>query len=81
MTNSNIPFQTIDWTKIPKTEHTGESGTAFWQTVQLSGLRIRMQGLALYIYKCMKHKMEGLKLQISNWLTELEEQKLSGEQQ
>ena len=42
MTNTNIPFQTIDWTIIPKTEHTGESGTAFWQTIQFSGLRIRI---------------------------------------
>lgn len=42
MKNSNIPFQTIDWTTVPKTEHKGESGTAFWQTVQFSGLRIRI---------------------------------------
>jgi hypothetical protein len=40
--NSNIPFQTIDWTKIPETEHKGESGTAFWQTVEFPGLRIRI---------------------------------------
>lgn len=38
----NYPFQTINWSLIPKTEHKGESGTAFWQTVQLSGLRIRI---------------------------------------
>jgi hypothetical protein len=38
----NIPFQTIDWTLIPKTEHKGESGTAFWQTIQFHGLRIRL---------------------------------------
>ncbi len=40
--NSNIPFQTIDWTTIPRTEHKGETGTAYWQTVQLPGLRIRI---------------------------------------
>jgi uncharacterized cupin superfamily protein len=38
----NIPFQTIDWTLIPRTEHKGETGTAFWQTVQFQGLRIRI---------------------------------------
>jgi mannose-6-phosphate isomerase class I len=38
----NIPFQTIDWTSIPKTEHKGESGTAIWQTIQFVGLRIRL---------------------------------------
>lgn len=38
----NIPFQTIDWESIPKTEHKGEKGTAFWQTIQFPGLRIRI---------------------------------------
>jgi len=41
-TTNNIPFQTIDWTLIPKIEHPGESGTAFWQTVEFSGLRVRI---------------------------------------
>ncbi|TKC06513.1 hypothetical protein FA048_14965 [Pedobacter polaris] len=39
---SNIPFQTIDWSKIEKTEHKGETGTSFWQTLQFDGLRIRL---------------------------------------
>ena len=39
---SKIPFQTIDWKKIPKTEHKGETGTSFWQTMQLEGLRVRI---------------------------------------
>jgi len=39
---SNYPFQTIDWAIIPKSEHQGETGVAFWQTVQLEGLRIRI---------------------------------------
>jgi hypothetical protein len=39
---SNFPFQTIDWSKIPKTEHKGETGTSFWQTLQLDQLRIRI---------------------------------------
>lgn len=38
----NIPFQTIDWSTIPKIEYNGEIGTAFWQTIQFSGLRIRI---------------------------------------
>ena len=38
---SQIPFQTIDWANIERTEHPGETGTAFWQTLQLGGLRIR----------------------------------------
>ena len=37
-----IPFQTIDWTTIEKTAHIGETGTSYWQTIQLNGLRIRL---------------------------------------
>ncbi len=39
---SNIPFQTIDWTSIEKVEYKGASGTAFWQTAQFGGLRVRL---------------------------------------
>jgi hypothetical protein len=39
---SQIPFQTIDWSVIEKTEHKGETGTSYWQTVQFPGLRIRL---------------------------------------
>jgi len=39
---SNIPFQTIDWDKISKTEHPGETGTSFWQTLQFDELRVRI---------------------------------------
>ena len=38
----NIPFQIIDWKEIPEVEYKGETGSAFWQTVQFSGLRIRI---------------------------------------
>lgn len=40
--DKNIPFQTIDWATIPKVEYKGETGTAFWQTVEFPGLRIRI---------------------------------------
>ncbi|RDX34866.1 hypothetical protein DZA35_00970 [Arcobacter sp. HD9-500m-PIT-SAG03] len=42
MDNSNIPFQTIDWTNIPRTEYKGTTGTAYWKTIQFEGLRIRL---------------------------------------
>ena len=42
MSRKNIPFQTIDWSTIPRTEHKGESGVAYWQTLQYDGLRIRI---------------------------------------
>lgn len=37
-----IPFQTIDWSAIEKLEHKGETGTSFWQTIQIGGLRVRI---------------------------------------
>ncbi len=39
---NNITFHSIDWTTIEKVEHRGESGMAYWRTVQLDGLRIRL---------------------------------------
>ena len=39
---SNIPFQTIDWNLIEKVQYRGETGVAFWQTIQFGGLRIRL---------------------------------------
>jgi hypothetical protein len=38
----SIPFQTIDWASVPRTEHKGETGTSFWQTLQFGGLRLRI---------------------------------------
>lgn len=42
MNPKNIPFQTIDWSGVPKTEHRGETGIAYWQTMQFEGLRVRI---------------------------------------
>jgi hypothetical protein len=42
MENKDIPFQTIDWSIIPKVEYKGESGVAYWQTVMFAGLRVRI---------------------------------------
>lgn len=36
-----IPFQLTDWSTIPTTEHPGETGMAYWQTIQYDGLRVR----------------------------------------
>lgn len=38
----DIYFQTIDWSKIKKSIHPGETGEAFWQTLQFTGLRVRI---------------------------------------
>jgi hypothetical protein len=42
MKNISIPFQSIDWSLIPKTIHPGEKGSANWQTIEFGGLRIRI---------------------------------------
>src|SRR4051794_3712440 len=36
------PFQTLDWSQVKKEEHKGSSGTSYWQTLLLPGLRIRI---------------------------------------
>ena len=42
MENSGIPFEVIDWNNIQKVEYAGETGSAYWQTVQYEGLRVRI---------------------------------------
>lgn len=42
MSDKNIPFQSINWSQVPKTEHKGETGVAYWQTKQFNGLRVRI---------------------------------------
>ncbi|MBK6522329.1 MAG: DHCW motif cupin fold protein [Sphingobacteriaceae bacterium] len=37
----NIPFQLTDWDKIETKEYKGETGTAYWKTIEFEGLRIR----------------------------------------
>jgi hypothetical protein len=42
MSDKNFPYQTIDWPSIARIEYKGETGTSYWQTLQLPGLRIRI---------------------------------------
>jgi hypothetical protein len=37
-----LPFTVTDWSKIPATEHSGETGKAFWRTFTIGDLRVRM---------------------------------------
>lgn len=36
-----VPFAAIDWERVPETEHPGESGAAFWRTVEAGAIRVR----------------------------------------
>lgn len=42
MNSLRIPFHTINWAAVEKTTHPGQTGTAYWQTQQYNGLRIRI---------------------------------------
>jgi hypothetical protein len=42
MTTNNIIFQITDWSNIAATSHMGETGIAYWKTLQFGDLRIRM---------------------------------------
>lgn len=39
---TDVPFGTTDWSKIEPTVHPGERGTAYWRTVHLGPIRVRM---------------------------------------
>ena len=41
MTLNSFPFQTLDWSTIPKEEHKGETGIAYWQVFRMNNIRIR----------------------------------------
>ncbi len=34
-------FSVVDWTQVPRVEHPGERGSAFWRTQNLGEIRIR----------------------------------------
>src|SRR5437868_12416072 len=39
---TGVPFTTTDWSTITPTEHPGETGKAFWRTIQAGDIRVRM---------------------------------------
>ena len=39
---SSFPFQTLDWSSVPKEEHKGDTGIAYWQIQQVNDIRVRM---------------------------------------
>ena len=42
MNIQSFPFQTFNWSSIPKEEHKGETGIAYWQTQMLNDIRVRL---------------------------------------
>ena len=42
MNIASFPFQTFNWCSIPKEEHKGETGVAYWQMKMLRDIRVRL---------------------------------------
>lgn len=42
MKMEDIPFGITDWESIPRTEHKGTTGVAYWRTVNFGSIRVRM---------------------------------------
>lgn len=42
MQMTGISFDTTNWDSIGRTEHKGESGTAYWRTREVGAVRVRM---------------------------------------
>ena len=37
-----VPFCVTDWSTVPAIEHAGETGMAFWRTLEVGNIRVRM---------------------------------------
>lgn len=37
-----LPFTLTTWADVPRTEHPGETGVAYWRTIQHGALRVRV---------------------------------------
>lgn len=42
MNIASFPFQTLDWSSIPREEHKGETGIAYWQILMVNDIRVRL---------------------------------------
>ena len=38
----DFPFTVTDWAKVPATEHPGTTGIAYWRTLDVGDVRVRM---------------------------------------
>ena len=42
MTIQDVPFGVVDWSKVPPTKHPGITGDAYWRTLEMGNIRVRM---------------------------------------
>jgi quercetin dioxygenase-like cupin family protein len=38
----DVPFCTVDWSQVEPSEHPGETGMAYWRTLETGNIRVRM---------------------------------------
>jgi quercetin dioxygenase-like cupin family protein len=38
----DVPFCTVDWNQIEPSEHPGVTGMAYWRTLEVGNIRVRM---------------------------------------
>lgn len=39
---TSVPFMTTDWSSVPEVSHAGETGIAWWRTIESGNLRVRI---------------------------------------
>ena len=42
MNIASFPFHTFNWSSIPREDHKGETGVAYWQMKMLNDIRVRL---------------------------------------
>jgi quercetin dioxygenase-like cupin family protein len=42
MNIQDVPFGTMDWNTVTRTEHNGTTGKAYWRTLEMGNIRVRM---------------------------------------
>ena len=42
MNIQDVPFGTMDWSTVIPTEHAGITGKAYWRTLEIGNIRVRM---------------------------------------
>lgn len=42
MNITDLPFGTTNWAEIERSEHTGDTGVAYWKTQNFGNIRVRM---------------------------------------
>ncbi len=39
---AGVPFMTTDWSSVPEVAHEGDAGMAYWRTLEVGNIRVRV---------------------------------------